>query len=111
MNIRKLQLKDAFTVSKIIKNANLKKVVADGYKEVMAGNSDQEYAGINLFFDIITGISDEKVEKEVYKLISDVAGVEDASTMDFDELQEFITTVIKENNIANFMRAVKKGIE
>lgn len=108
MNIRKLQLKDAFKVGKIIKHGSLKNVVADGYETLMKDGADQEYLGINLFFDIVYGVSDDKVEKEIYELIEDIAGIEDASSMEFEDMTIFVKTLVKENNLANFTKLVKK---
>lgn len=111
MNIRKLKFKDAFKVARIIESVNLKDTVLSGYQIINKEDGDIEYQGINLFFDVISGISDERTEKEIYALVGDVAGVEDASEMDFIELEEFIKTVIKENNIANFITAVKNRMK
>ena len=111
MNIRKLKFKDTFKVARIIKSANLKDSVLSGYQVLNEEDGDVEYQGINLFFDIISGISDERTEKEIYALIEDIADIEDASEMDFIELEEFIKTVIKENNIANFITAVKNQMK
>ena len=73
--------KDVFRASRIITKANIK----DELKKIATGSTGSRLDdGIDFVLTIITGISDESVEKEIYAFLADVleCTAEDIETSD-----------------------------
>lgn len=80
--MRKLVTKDVFSMARIITKANIKeelrRVVTD------KGQKSNLDMGIDFALAVITGVSDEKTEKEIYKFLASVleCSVEDIENSD-----------------------------
>lgn len=107
-NMRKLATKDVFTMARIITKANIKEelrhIVTD------KGQRSSLDMGIDFALAVITGVSDEKTEKEIYKFLASVleCSIEDIENSDpivlIDRLRndegheqwaDFFTSVLK----------------
>lgn len=81
-NMRKLATKDVFTMARIITKANIKEelrhIVTD------KGQRSNLDMGIDFALAVITGVSDEKTEKEIYKFLASVleCSIEDIENSD-----------------------------
>lgn len=68
--MRNLMFKDVFTMSRIITKAGIKKDLERIVSE--SDSSDKLSLGIDFALGIMAGVSDEKVEAEIYKFLADV---------------------------------------
>lgn len=119
--MRSLQLQDTFAVARIIKKANLKEVIKDATKNskiMSAINSKEEQSkevtddeimetGIDMIFTIIENVSDEKVEKDIYKLLASIFEKKenDIRTMAPGDFIKNIKELLKENDIVTFFKS------
>lgn len=119
--MRSLQLQDTFAVARIIKKANLKEVIKDATKNskiMSAINSKEEQSkevtddeimetGIDMIFTIIENVSDEKVEKDIYKLLASIfeRKENDLRTMAPGDFIKNIKELLKENDIVTFFKS------
>ena len=122
--MRKLGLKDAFSVARIIKAANIRdEIVAYGYKvrecqraaRNAAENAAEETAELNVekvgfefFVTMIAAVANEAAEKQIYKLYADIKGAtpEDVSLLDFATVKEDIKEIIEQNDLKSFFNSV-----
>lgn len=109
--MRKLNLSDAFKVSRIIKEAGIKNEVSTlAAKFLDKKNVNLNEVGLEFFLTLITAAANSKVENQIYELIADVKKItpEEVKTLDFDEIKEFILAVVEMNNLKVFFGYVSK---
>ena len=104
--MRKLGLKDAFFLGRIIKAANLRDEIIAFAKEVTAGKTTEEI-GFEFIVTLITSISDPKAEKMIYELYADIKGVDPAEVPLYDlaTLKADFKTIAEENDLADFFNS------
>ncbi|WP_294352169.1 hypothetical protein [uncultured Clostridium sp.] len=116
--MRKLQLRDTFSVARLIKKANLKETLRDIIKDPSVKkivddeknnkkNLDDkaEDIGINIIFSIIEKISDEGIEKDLYKLFASIFEITEKEVEEMSPL-EFLNNLkilAKENDLRSFL--------
>lgn len=103
--IRKLGLKDAFCIGRIIRKSNIKQEITKLAEEVKkTENINQERVGITFFLTIIESLSAAGVEPEMYAFIASLSGISvaEAENAELDAVIEFAKELIKENDILSF---------
>lgn len=116
--MRKLGLKDAFALARIIKAANIRSEIAHfatgiakrksaNKEEGAKGNVNIEDVGLEFFVTLITSISSPDVEKKIYELYADIKGCtsEEVSMADFTTLKADIAEIIKKNDLKAFFQS------
>lgn len=125
--MRKLGLRDAFALARIIKVAGIRdEIVAFGYevrerqKAIEAAqkeNDEQneatlelstERAGFEFIVTIITSIADERAEQLFYKLYADIkqnTTPEEVSMYDLATIKTDIQALVEQNDLKSFFRS------
>ena len=125
--MRKLGLKDAFALARIIKIAGIRdEIVSFGYevrerqkvaeaaKNENGGKSETalelsaERAGCEFIITIITSIADERAEQLFYKLYADIkqdVTPEEVSLYDFETIKTDVSELVKKNDLKSFFRS------
>lgn len=125
--MRKLGLKDAFALARIIKIAGIRdEIVSFGYevrerqKAVEAaknkndGKSETalelstERTGFEFIITIITSIADERAEQLFYKLYADIkqdVTPEEVSLYDFETIKTDVSELVEKNDLKSFFRS------
>lgn len=111
--MRKLGLKDAFALARIIKSANIRDEIAAFGLEVRElqkaeKSANVEEIGIKFLITVATAISDEKIEKQFYKLYADVKGVEadEIAMYDISTIKADITELVEVNDLKSFFNSL-----
>lgn len=125
--MRKLGLKDAFALARIIKIAGIRdEIVSFGYEvrerqkaaEAAKNENDEkgetalelsaERAGFEFIITIITSIADERAEQLFYKLYADIkqdVTPEEVSLYDFETIKTDVSELVKKNDLKSFFRS------
>ena len=125
--MRKLGLKDAFALARIIKIAGIRdEIVSFGYevrerqkvaeaaKNENGGKSETalelsaERAGFEFIITIITSIADERAEQLFYKLYADIkqnTTPEEVSMYDLATIKTDIQALVEQNDLKSFFRS------
>lgn len=125
--MRKLGLKDAFALARIIKIAGIRdEIVSFGYevrerqkvaeaaKNENGGKSETalelsaERAGFEFIITIITSIADERAEQLFYKLYADIkqdVTPEEVSLYDFETIKIDVSELVEKNDLKSFFRS------
>ena len=107
--MRKLGLKDAFSVARIIKAADLKTEIISFAQEVKAKKETDniEKIGMEFLVTVISAAANNDVEAKVYELYADLKGStpEEVALLTFDEIKADIAEIIKENDLKSFFRS------
>lgn len=128
--MRKLGLKDAFALARIIKVAGIRdEIVAFGYEvrerqkaaEAAKNQNDEksekgevalelstERAGFEFIITIITSIADERAEQLFYKLYADIkqnTTPEEVSMYDLATIKADIQALVEQNDLKSFFRS------
>lgn len=111
--MRKLGLKDAFALARIIKAANLRdELAAFGLEVRELQKSDKsanvEEIGIKFLITVATSISDEKIENQFYKLYADVKGAkaDEIGMYDISTIRADITELVEINDLKSFFNSL-----
>lgn len=111
--MRKLGLKDAWALARIIAKADIKDDIVKFAGEIHSRQNSGEKVnieeiGLEFFVAILCSVSSEEVEKQFYKLFADIKGVsaEEISTIDFKTLKNDIQKIIEENDLKNFFQSL-----
>lgn len=131
--MKKLALKHAFLLARIIKAANVRnEIVAFGYEvrerqkaaqeaaqraaeenaegagENTAAELEVEKVGFEFFVTLITAAADEGVEKKIYQLYADLKGVTpgEVEEYDFKTVKADLKELIEENDLKSFFNSV-----
>lgn len=120
--LRVLQSKDIFTMSKIIRKIGVNEFVScfesDEVKEVIAGIKDEKAddsiraVGMYVMLDIATVIINHipDVETEVYTMLSNLSGMnkDEIENLDIATFVEMIIDVFKKDEFKDFIVVVSK---
>ncbi len=111
--MRKLGLKDAFALARIIKAADLRdEIAAFGLEVRELQKSDKsanvEEIGIKFLITVATSISDEKIENQFYKLYADVKGAkaDEIGMYDISTIRADITELVEINDLKSFFNSL-----
>jgi hypothetical protein len=103
--MRKLALKDAFSLARIVKAADVKKEMVSFAAEMRGKKAeDIEAVGLEFFVTLIQAASDVNVENKVYALYADLKGAtaEEVSNYDLATVKADIKELIAENDLKSF---------
>ena len=105
--MKKLALKHAFLLARIIKAANIRAEIVRFASEIQSGKSADE-VGMEFIITMIQAAADENVEKKIYELYAELKGVkpEEISEYDFATVKADMKALVAENNLKDFFRSV-----
>lgn len=109
--MRKLAIKDAFVLARIIKKADIKAEIAEFANKVKEKDKadNAEAIGIEFVVTILSALSDKEVEQEFYSLFADIVGdmtAEQASLMSIPDVISKCKGIFKENDIKSFFTSL-----
>ena len=108
--MRKLGLKDAFALARIIKAAALRDVITEfaGGVRNKGGGQDLESVGFEFLLTLAESISDEAIEKKIYALYADIKGIsaDDVPMLGFAEIKSDIKELVDQNDLKSFFTSV-----
>ena len=109
--MRKLSIKDAFTLARIIKSANIKEEIADFANRISVKKNSKdetvntEAVGLEFVITLLTSLSNKETEQEFYSLLADIRGditADDVSKLSIPEVLDNVKAIIRENDIKSF---------
>lgn len=109
--MRKLNIKDAFTLARIIKKADIKEEIADFANciAVKKNSKDEtvntEAVGLEFVITLLTSLSNKETEQEFYSLLADIRGditADDVSKLSIPEVLDNVKAIIRENDVKSF---------
>lgn len=109
--MRKLSIKDAFTLARIIKSANIKEEIADFANRIAVKNNSKdetvntEAVGLEFVITLLTSLSNKETEQEFYSMLADIRGditADEVSKLSIPEVLDNVKTIIRENDIKSF---------
>lgn len=107
--MRKLGLRDAFALARIIKAANLRPTVTAFAEEIRGREEkDIEAVGFEFVLTLLESVSDEANEQRIYKLYADIKGVtpEEVSLLDFGTIKADMKELVEKNDLKGFFTSV-----
>ncbi len=113
--MRKLSIKDAFTLARIIKSADIKDEIADFANRIAVKNNSKdetvntEAVGLEFVVTLITSLSSKDTEQEFYALLADIRGditADEVSKLSIPEVLDNVKTIIRENDIKSFFTSL-----
>lgn len=105
--MKKLALKHAFLLARIIKAANIRAEIVRFASEIQSGKSADE-VGMEFIVTMIQAAADENVEKKIYELYAELKDVkpEEISEYDFATVKADMKALVAENNLKDFFQSV-----
>lgn len=115
--MRKIQLRDVMTFSKILKKTNIKdeltvvfKKAKNTAKNKKVEESDLQQIGMDIIFLLLESAGD--AEDLIYKLLDDIFETEkinkSVKEMNIDEVITYIMQLAKENDLVSFFKSAGK---
>lgn len=115
--MRKLALKDAFALARIIKAAGIRKEIIVFANEISneqkeaeqeSGLSFVEKVGFDFFLLLTEACCEERIEQNIYSLYADIKGVtpEDISVLSFAEIKNDIRELVETNDLQSFFSSL-----
>ena len=115
--MRKLALKDAFALARIIQAAGIRQEIivfandiSNEQKEAEqeSGLSFVEKVGFDFFLLLMEACCEERIEKKIYSLYADIKGVtpEDISVLSFAEIKNDIRELVETNDLQSFFSSL-----
>ncbi len=113
--MRKLNIKDAFTLARIIKKADIKEEIADFANRIAVKKNGKdetvntEAVGLEFVITLITSLSNKETEQEFYALLADIRGditADEVSKLSIPEVLGNVKTIIRENDIKSFFTSL-----
>lgn len=113
--MRKLSIKDAFTLARIIKKANIKEEIADFANRIAIKNNSKdetvntEAVGLEFVITLLTSLSNKETEQEFYSLLADVRGditSDEVSKLSIPEVLDNVKAIIRENDVKSFFTSL-----
>lgn len=111
--MRKLSIKDAFTLARIIKRADIKEEIADFANRIAVKKNSKdetvntEAVGLEFVITLLTSLA--TTEQEFYSLLADIRGditADDVSKLSIPEVLDNVKTIIRENDIKSFFTSL-----
>lgn len=113
--MRKLNIKDAFTLARIIKKADIKEEIADFANRIAVKKNSKdetvntEAVGLEFVVTLLSSLSSKEIEQEIYALLADIRGditADEVSKLSIPEVLDNIKTIIRENDIKSFFTSL-----
>lgn len=113
--MRKLSIKDAFTLARIIKKADIKEEIADFANRIAIKNNSKdemvntEAVGLEFVITLLTSLSNKETEQEFYSLLADIRGditSDDVSKLSIPEVLDNVKAIIRKNDIKSFFTSL-----
>lgn len=113
--MRKLNIKDAFTLARIIKSADIKEEIADFANRIAVKKHGKdetvntEAVGLEFVITLLTSLSNKETEQEFYSLLADIRGditADDVSKLSIPEVLDNVKAIIRENDIKSFFTSL-----
>jgi hypothetical protein len=113
--MRKLNIKDAFTLARIIKSADIKEEIADFANRIAVKKHGKdetvstEAVGLEFVITLLTSLSNKETEQEFYSLLADVRGditADDVSKLSIPEVLDNVKAIIRENDVKSFFTSL-----
>ena len=113
--MRKLNIKDAFTLARIIKKADIKEEIADFANRIAVKKNGKdetvntEAVGLEFVITLITSLSNKETEQEFYSLLADIRGditADEVSKLSIPEVLSDVKKIIRENDIKSFFTSL-----
>lgn len=113
--MRKLSIKDAFTLARIIKSADIKEEIADFANRIAVKNNSKdetvntEAVGLEFVITLLTSLSNKETEQEFYSLLADIRGditADEVSILSIPEIFDNVKAIIRENDIKSFFTSL-----
>lgn len=115
--MRKLALKDAFALARIIKTAGIRKEIIVFANEISneqkeaeqeSGLSFVEKVGFDFFLLLTEACCEERIEKKIYSLYADIKGItpEDIAVLSFAEIKSDIRELVETNDLQSFFSSL-----
>lgn len=115
--MRKLALKDAFALARIIKAAGIRKEIIVFANEISneqkeaeqeSGLSFVEKVGFDFFLLLTEACCEERIEQKIYSLYADIKGVtpEDIAVLSFAEIKSDIRELVETNDLQSFFSSL-----
>jgi hypothetical protein len=113
--MRKLSIKDAFTLARIIKSADIKEEIADFANRIAVKKHGKdetvstEAVGLEFVITLLTSLSNKETEQEFYSLLADVRGditADDVSKLSIPEVLDNVKAIIRENDVKSFFTSL-----
>lgn len=105
--MKKLALKHAFSLARIIKAADIRSEVVSFAAEIHNGKKVDE-VGMEFILTLIQAAANEGVEKKIYQLYADLKGVTpgEVEEYDFETVKADLKELIEENDLKSFFNSV-----
>lgn len=129
--MRKLGLRDAFALARIIKAAGIRKEILEFAERIKAEQKERqklktlmqkptdeeqqeendeyiEKVGFEFFIVLIEAVCDSESEQRIYKLYADIKGVtpEEVSLLDFGTIKADMKELVEKNDLKGFFTSV-----
>lgn len=113
--MRKLNIKDAFTLARIIKKADIKEEISDFANRIAVKKNGKdetvntEAVGLEFVITLLTSLSNKETEQEFYSLLADIRGditADEVSKLSIPEVLGDVKKIIKENDIKSFFTSL-----
>lgn len=105
--MKKLALKHAFALARIIKAADIRREIVTFAAEYHNGKNLDE-VGMEFILTLIQAAADETVEKKIYQLYADLKGVTAGEVEEYtlDTVKADIKELIEQNDLKSFFNSV-----
>ena len=105
--MKKLALKHAFMLARIIKAANIRDEIVKFAGELHSGMTVDEI-GLEFAVVMIQAAADEKAEKKIYELYAELKDVkpEEVAEYDFATVKADMKVLVEENDLKSFFQSV-----
>ena len=113
--MRKLSIKDAFTLARIIKSADIKEEIADFANRIAVKKNSKdetvntEAVGLEFVITLLTSLATKETEQEFYSLLADIRGditADEVSKLSIPEVLSDVKIIVRENDIKSFFTSL-----
>lgn len=113
--MRKLSIKDAFTLARIIKKADIKEEIADFANRIAIKNNSKdetvntEAVGLEFVITLLTSLATKETEQDFYSLLADIRGditADEVSKLSIPDVLDNVKTIVRENDIKSFFTSL-----
>lgn len=113
--MRKINIKDAFTLARIIKKADIKEEIADFANRIAVKNNSKdetvntEAVGLEFVITLLTSLATKETEQEFYSILADIRGditADEVSKLSIPEVLDNVKAIVRENDIKSFFTSL-----
>lgn len=113
--MRKLNIKDAFSLARIIKKADIKEEIADFTNRIAVKKNSKdetvntEAVGLEFVVTLLSSLSSKEIEQEFYSMLADIRDditADEVSKLSIPEVLDNVKTIIRENDIKSFFTSL-----